>query len=88
MSNKILGRENAYTIREALRPLKPASRREEIFLRGIRENWPNQRIAKELDDQALRPKNKDCNSYSNMLRMRPQLFYSVKSGINNKYSLR
>ncbi len=75
----------AYTIREALIPRKPASRRETIFLQGVRDNWPNHRIAKELDDKGLKPSNKDYKSYKEMLRTSPQLFYSLKSAIKKKY---
>src|SRR6266849_9391357 len=69
----------AYILRNALALRKPGSLRETIFLRGIREKWQGHRIAKELDDKVLKPTNKDFKTYTEMLLVKPQLFYSLKS---------
>jgi hypothetical protein len=77
---------NAYTVGEALAQRRPTTERQEIFLRGIRERWPNHRIAKELDDKGARPRSQDYRYYTEMLRLKPQNFYSLKSRIAKEYA--
>jgi hypothetical protein len=83
-------RPGAYSIREAFSRRIPGSKREALILRGLREKWGNPRIARELDEKGVKPKNrntnnKDYRSYRDMLRNNPQLFYSLKNGVKKKY---
>jgi hypothetical protein len=76
-----------YKLRGTLVSPKPGSRREAIVVRGIKEKWRNHRIAKELDDHGLKPQDKIYPSYTNMVDVNAQLFYSLKSSIRKKYQL-
>lgn len=76
---------DARGIRKGLMLRKPGSIREAIIIQGIEEGWGNQRIATELDKRGLKPKSRNYGSYIIMLKMRPQLFYSLKNGIKKKY---
>jgi hypothetical protein len=73
----------AYSLREALTQRKPSSRMEAVFLEGMNARWKNHRIARTLDEQHLKPRRD--KSYTEMLRLNPQGFYSLKSGIKKKY---
>jgi hypothetical protein len=74
----------AVTIRDALARRKGQTSRQAIFLFGIKAKWSNHRIAKELDDKGLKPKDKDFKSYAEMFQIKPQLFYSMKSNIKKE----
>jgi hypothetical protein len=78
-------RAYAYTVRAALSQRKPSSRRQAIFLRGIKEKWSNPRIAKELDNGELKPKNRHFKSYGNMYQTKAQLFHSIKHNIKKEF---
>jgi hypothetical protein len=73
----------AYTFREAFTARKPTSRRADIIVQGIKEGWKDQRIARALDNGALKPRN--FPSYMEMLRNSAQNFYSMKSEIKKRY---
>lgn len=77
----------AYTLREAIVVRKPSSRREEIFLKGIKERWKNQRIARELDEKGLKPRGTTYKSYKEMHQINSQLFCATKSNIKKKYGM-
>jgi hypothetical protein len=76
----------AYTVREALARRKAGTDRQAIFLLGIKAEWPDHRIAKELDDKGLKPKNKDFKSYGEMYRIKPQNFSSMKHNIKKEFT--
>ena len=77
-------RPNAYSVRDALKVRQPNTRREATIVRSIREGRPDHWIARELDKHGDKPKG-DFASYTEMLRISPQLFYSMKSNIKKKY---
>lgn len=70
-------------LREAMSNRQPSTRREAIILDGINKRWSNQAIARELDKSGLKPRSH--NSFTEMLRMNPQLFYAMKSDVRRKY---
>lgn len=73
------------TIHQAMSEREPSSRREEVILRGIKEHWSSQRIARELDNLGWKPRSASFKSYSELLHMNPQNFYSLKSAVKRKY---
>lgn len=76
----------AYTGREVQARQKPRTLLQLIVLQGIQEGWPNHKIAKELDDKGVRPRNGDYAKHTEMLRNNPQSFYSMKSRIKNQFA--
>lgn len=79
-------RPDAYTIRQVASPLKPRSKREQLILRCHEKKWNNRRLAMELDNAGIKPRNRDFKSYCQMLSDDSPLFRSMKYDVLKKYS--
>jgi hypothetical protein len=61
------------------------TRREELIIQAINENWRNQKLADQLDRAGIKPKGKHWKSYKQMLHHNSQLFSATKNSVKKKY---
>jgi hypothetical protein len=79
---------NRFKVAQPIRAKAPSTLREAIIIQAIKEKWPHQKLAGELDRAGLKPKNKQWQSFRQMLEMYPHQFYSMKSSVKKKYLVR